>query len=235
MLSLRRLPALVLIALLFGRSPEARAAPSPPLVVVNRSTGQCATAFSGDECTSCGIPEGWEMLGLAGEVECPAGYTLLDQLDVECIPSKDSFCCSEGHSGSQGNCEDLVVNKEAEQCAFVDDVHTCTLPKRWSARPEDVSLYAWVCPAGFEWVSDLACKPPGGETGTGATCPGLGLALPVLAGAFRLARRRPPAPGTAGLWSARVRECHASARPALREEPTLSKAKDLRPSPAPSA
>jgi hypothetical protein len=73
----RLLPALALLALLAVLTPFAWAAPSPPLVAVNRSTGQCTLLFSGDECTSCAVPADWEVLGTAGEVECPAGSAVI--------------------------------------------------------------------------------------------------------------------------------------------------------------
>jgi hypothetical protein len=185
----RLLSALALLALLAVLTPFAWAAPSPPLVAVNRSTGQCTMLFGGDECTSCAVPADWEVLGTAGEVECPAGSAVIESPDAECTASRSDFCCSEGHSGSPGDCEDLVVNDRNKQCAFVDDVHACTLPKRWSARPEDASAYLWTCPAGYEWVSDVECRPASNGSGQGLTCFGIHLALPVGMAAWWLGRR----------------------------------------------
>jgi hypothetical protein len=135
------------------------AAPVPPELVVNHETKECAEFFGGDECTYCYPPEGWESLGESYEVECPAGYTLIDDLDVECRASKGEFCCSEGHSGAPGDCEDMVLHKRRKQCAFVDDIHTAVLPKGWEAKPESMSPDRWSCPTEYEWVEDLDTEP----------------------------------------------------------------------------
>jgi hypothetical protein len=181
------LTRMAVVAAILTAARAAKAAPSPPALVVNHATRQCAEMFGGDECTRCAIPDGWETLGAGDEAECPDGYEVVEHLDVKCTPSKVPFCCTQRHSGSPGDCEDLIIDKGASQCAFVDDVDTCTLPKGWSARPRSTSLDAWACPDDYKWVDDLECSPPG--EGSGLTCPGLGLVLPVLLGGCWVARR----------------------------------------------
>jgi hypothetical protein len=128
------------------------AAPIPPLLVVNHETKECATIMGGDECMDCFPPEGWETLGFAHEYECPLGYTQLDGIDARCEHFKDEFCCSEGHSGVHGDCEDMVLDDERKLCAFVDDIHTAVLPVGWDRMPKDLVFYEWACPSHYAWV-----------------------------------------------------------------------------------
>ncbi len=141
------------------------AAPLPPRLAVNHETRQCGEFFAGDECMDCFPPAGWEVLGVTSAVSCPEGYTDIGRIDHQCQPLKASFCCSEGHSGAAGDCEDLVINRRAKQCAFVNDIETCRLPTGWTRRPQDVEARNWVCPASYQWIEALACESEAGQEG----------------------------------------------------------------------
>jgi hypothetical protein len=132
----------------------AAAAPLPPKVIVNHQTRECAIVIEGDECMDCFIPEGWDELGMYGDVECPADYTKID-LRLECQPFKIDRCCTEGHSGARGDCEDMVINRPKRLCAFVEDVNTIQLSGGWQSRPADVEYRNWICPNNFSWESGL--------------------------------------------------------------------------------
>ncbi len=134
------------------------AAPMPPVLVANHETKECGEIFGGDECTDCYPPEGWEVLGFSENVQCPSGYTLVGQVDYTCQPFKVEHCCTEGHSGAPGDCEDLVVNNRTKQCAFVDDIQACTLPKQWKQAPPGQDSSRWVCPSGYQWIAPLPCE-----------------------------------------------------------------------------
>jgi len=103
----------------------------------------------------CFPPEGWEILGCPAE--CPAGYIEVSDIPSTCKHSKDQFCCTQGHSGVAGDCEDLVRNKKRKQCAFVRDVTDCQLPKGWASKSADESWHDWLCPNNYEWVAPLEC------------------------------------------------------------------------------
>jgi hypothetical protein len=131
---------------------EAWAAPLPPMRVVNHQTLECGELpYGGDECMDCFPPEGWEVLGVAYDVECPPDYTVVDEVSYDCQPFKNQFCCSEGHSGASGDCEDLVVNNRKKECAFVDDIEDCELPVRWETPRQQL------CPSGYDWIDSLGC------------------------------------------------------------------------------
>jgi hypothetical protein len=179
------------------------AAPVPPLRVVNHQTKECGEIFGGDECMDCFPPEGWESLGFSSEVPCPAGYTVVDNVEYTCQGFKVQFCCSEGHSGAPGNCQDLVVNDRKKQCAFVDDIQTCALPEPWTKKPDSVTAREWACPAAYTWLDALQCAgQEGGETGvtpqsggeqaegTGLPCLGTALAGPAVVGLWLLLKGR---------------------------------------------
>ena len=122
---IRRSLLLVLIIMLFCSAAEGiAAAPVPPELAVNHESKQCAEFWGGDECVVCSLPAGWESLGGLWEAECPADYTMVE-IRPTCRAGKIAFCCSEGHSGAPGDCEDVVINKRAEQCAFVEDIGEC--------------------------------------------------------------------------------------------------------------
>jgi len=209
MRKLARLLGLCLLSLCLQPAIPAPAAPMPPAIVANHATGECARFFGGDECMDCIPPQGWETLGIEGEVECPAGYTFLEEIESTCTAFEAPHCCTAGHSGAAGNCENLVMNERAKQCAFVARAGTCTLPRRWSARPEGVGAYDWQCPADYDWVSDVACEPAPsaeetlpagspmptpGEAGRKGSLPCLGAVLvgPGALACCWVARRQPP-------------------------------------------
>jgi hypothetical protein len=183
------------LALWLPGSGASLAAPTPPVLVANDETRQCARMFSGDECMDCFPPDGWEILGVLGDVECPAGYTMVDDVDYTCQHFKNQFCCSEGHSGAPGDCADLVVYKAKKQCAFVPDINSCALPQGWTARPANVEARSWACPAEYEWVEDVSCTgtdpgaaAEGGQSG-GLPCLGSVLVSPVTIGLWFVLRR----------------------------------------------
>jgi hypothetical protein len=148
---------LLSLLLLSGSVQIVQAEPAPDKLVVNHETKECATIFGGDECMDCLPPEGWEVLGWSYEAECPEGYTFT-QVEEICTPFKDEFCCSEGHSGAHGDCEDMVINRVTLKCAFVDDINACNLPLGWQAKPDDTPIYEWACPGLYDWTDDLACQ-----------------------------------------------------------------------------
>jgi hypothetical protein len=154
----RTSPLLVLLIMLFCLASEgAAAAPAPPQLAVNHESKQCAEFVGGDECVSCSPPVGWEILGGLWETECPDGYAKVE-LDLTCTPHKAGFCCTQGHSGAPGDCNDVVINKAAEQCAFVEDIGECPfLPRGWQKYGAD-------CPY-YEWADQIECL---GEEGGGA-------------------------------------------------------------------
>lgn len=149
---------LVLLIMLFCLASErAAAAPAPPQLAVNHESKQCAEFSGGDECVSCSPPTGWEILGALWEAECPAGYAQVE-IVATCTAHKVTFCCTEGHSGAPGDCEDVVINEAAEQCAFVEDIGACpALPRGWEKYGAD-------CPY-YDWAENVECL---GDQGGGA-------------------------------------------------------------------
>lgn len=151
-LSILMVPALLLI---LGKS--ARATPTPPETMVNHETQRCASVILADECMAClPAPEGWEVLGYSYEVECPADYELVE-IDLVCTALKEQFCCT---VRMDGDCEDMVINDRKDQCAFVDDIADCALPRGWEKRAEDVGGSEWTCPWDYEWGS-VSCLSEG--------------------------------------------------------------------------
>jgi hypothetical protein len=157
-----RILVLFLIPLTLTATRLTKAAPVPPKLVVNHDTQECAEIFGGDECMDCFPPQGWEELGWAYDIECPAGYAFTT-VESQCTHFKNERCCSEGHSGASGNCEDLVISDRSDQCAFVDDINACNLPRNWKAKPEDVTLNEWTCPNKYDWIADLECLTTDGQ------------------------------------------------------------------------
>lgn len=128
------------------------AAPLPPRRVINHQARQCAEIIPGDECGDVVLPPGWEYI----DVECPQEYAVVD-LRPEWVPFKVSFCCTEGHSGVSGDCDDVVVNPLTRQCAFVEDIQKCSqLPLGWQTWGKD-------CSSGSNWTDDIACAGGAGE------------------------------------------------------------------------
>lgn len=137
------------------------AAPAASKCFVNRMTGECYSAFGGDECYSCevpeeGLPQGWE---LSKDSKCPNWCEMLSAEEApelqECGPLKSSFCCTEAHSGRGGDCEDMVINDLENKCAFVEDINNCeTLPTDWRSREEKE-----ICAINYTWMSEtLECE-----------------------------------------------------------------------------
>jgi hypothetical protein len=163
---------LTLAVLFCWGSQRALAAPAPPQLVVNHETKQCAEFSAGDECVSCVPPAGWEILGNSVETECPAGYAQVEIVPI-CAARKVSFCCTEGHSGAPGDCEDVVINKATGQCAFVEDINRCpSLPGGWDKYGAD-------CPY-HDWAENVQCLD---EEGGGGVAGGhlLGSYPPIVA------------------------------------------------------
>ena len=156
----RKILLLALIILLFLVGAEATAAaPLPPELAVNHETKECAEFWGGDECVRCSVPEGWEILGDTWEAECPADYAMVE-ITPECSSAKVPFCCTEGHSGLAGDCDDVVINRLARHCAFVEDIANCpALPLGWARHGED-------CPY-YDWADDVECLDTGGPGGDG--------------------------------------------------------------------
>jgi hypothetical protein len=98
----------ILIATFF--SFQASAFALPYAYGLYEKTKECAVFNGGDECESCGAPEGWilkgEITGLPNEFQCPVGYKLV-YIDSICTPIISEFCCSPNHSGSRG-CDHMI-------------------------------------------------------------------------------------------------------------------------------
>jgi hypothetical protein len=133
------------------------AAPTPPLTAVNEETKECGMMLGGDECTNCYPINGWTLLGNGVDVECPDGY-VSGEPEYACDHFKAQHCCTEGHSGASGDCEDLIISHRYDQCAFVDDINTCEPPREWTQRPSGSKAEEWLCPTGYEWVDGIDCS-----------------------------------------------------------------------------
>jgi len=141
----------VALAVLLGIAISmAYAAPMPPRTLINHKTHQCAQITPGDECGDVVLPPDWEYLDTASGEKCPDNYTFID-LHPKWTHFKAQVCCSEGHSGSAGDCQDVVIQPTSRQCAFVEDIQKCTnLPVGWKAWGQN-------CPAGFKWSETIVC------------------------------------------------------------------------------
>jgi len=147
---MRLLGILILIILLSAT--VVFAVPLPTIPAVNHKTRQCALITPGDECGIVILPADWEYLDETAGESCPSDYTII-KLFPEWDRYKAHHCCTEGHSGVAGDCQDVVIHQSSQQCAFIEDIHTCSgLPKGWEAWGKD-------CPQGFEWVDDISCMP----------------------------------------------------------------------------
>ena len=143
----------MILALLLALGASAFAAPMPPHIVANHETQQCATIPGGDECFDCQpASEEWDVLGFADEAECPADYEFVE-IDYVCAAFKEQFCCTQGHSGVDGDCEDMVINNWKDECAFVPDISSCTLPSSWKKPAGNETGPNWGCPTEYEWTS----------------------------------------------------------------------------------
>jgi hypothetical protein len=138
------------------------AAPMPLRILVNHKTHQCAQITPGDECGDVILPPDWEYLDASSGEKCPDDYTLVD-LRLEWKQFKSQFCCSEGHSGSAGDCQDVVTQPNKRQCAFVEDIQQCPgLPEGWKA-------WGQGCPFDFYWTQDVVCSGSGSSLSLSAT------------------------------------------------------------------
>lgn len=156
-----RVKILLLLALLaasFAVASPAGATPTPPVIVVNHSTRQCAEVIQGDDCHWCEQLEGWEVLGDSGRTTCPDGYEDLgfQGMTGTCRGYKSQFCCAD--SGHHGDCEDLVINEAEHLCAFVEEISGCALPAGWTSAG-DTTQWSGRCPYENQWVEDIACLP----------------------------------------------------------------------------
>lgn len=69
---------------------------------------------------------------------------------------KTTFCCSYEHSGSIGDCEDVIINESLKECAFVRDINNCLeLPDGWQ-RAEKLESWGRVCnyKEGYNWLNN---------------------------------------------------------------------------------
>lgn len=206
-----RLAAALVVGLFVGIAARAwialpvEAAPMPPQRLVNHDLRQCAWIVPGDECGDAVLPAGWEILD---SDECPAGYAEVD-LRMEWIHFKTDFCCSEGHSGARGDCEDVVLQAAERRCAFVDDIHACAaLPPGWAAHGGE-------CPSGWTWTDALTCSPAELPTPTPVTQAGQGGGRPASTPQAALTPASKPAePTPAGITVFGVNMCTAPLAPA---------------------
>ncbi len=200
------LVSLVLAALLLlslpGQTSYSYATPSPPYILVNESTHQCYVSIMNDECFSCEPPAGWKVQGTGnmsyGPTDCPAGYSKIDDLALNCTRYKSRECC--GTFSAHGDCEDMVVNATQQACAFVDDIRACRLPQGWTARPTEVLEINWGCNFNgtYHWVDNVSCVPgapiPAAVADIPiqhpAVLPMMGIALILLGGGLAWLRRR---------------------------------------------
>jgi hypothetical protein len=151
---------LVFLALpILAAHASAWAAPVSTLVV-NEKAKQCAMVFGGDECSDC-VPENseWKAVERGKGQGCPQGYEMVRvELQRRCWPFKKTHCCTKGHSGVQGDCEDMVINDELKKCAFVDDIKSCDLPPGWRKNPQGIPTKEWECPYTWDQVECLKSK-----------------------------------------------------------------------------
>lgn len=130
------------------------AVPAPMETIINNQTMECSDFSRGDECVSCEIPAGWASLGYDVN-ECPGGYAEVSA-QGNCTRFRISRCCSEGHSGAAGDCDDVIVNKAAKQCAFRNE-SACATPAGWVDAEGEFGF----CPADYEWKEDACGQAPG--------------------------------------------------------------------------
>lgn len=133
-----------------------------PKYGINEKTKECSEFFMGDECSSCALPDDWQVIE---EFQCPAGYKVIRK-NSKCTPIKNSFCCTIQHSGTSGDCDDIVVNDIEQKCAFVSDFNKCDiLPANWHKAKE---IYYWgkVCPSlKYTWLEkNLNCEKQASDT-----------------------------------------------------------------------
>ena len=128
--------------LLFVAIPGVTAEMQPARIAVNHETRQCAEFSCGDECADCRLPEGWKVLGYAFNVTCPVDFEVVE-IDPVWVPVASEFCCTPGHSGSSGDCSDVVKNQINGRCAFGEDIRQkCgSLPYGWTPHGGECSQW----------------------------------------------------------------------------------------------
>jgi len=124
----------------------------PPEIIVNDTFRQCSEFFAGDECSYCEPPAGWRSLGYGSLESCPSDYSVVSVSGI-CWSGRNPFCCTEGHSGAPGDCENMIRNDSSMECAFLENASNCTLPAGWIRRPELMPIYEWTCPLDYNWTS----------------------------------------------------------------------------------
>ena len=130
----------------------AGAAPLPPRTAVNDATRECARVMPGDECGDVILPPGWRYLE-PDPGACPDGYAQIE-LHADWLHFKAPHCCTEFHSGTRGDCQDVIIHNASQQCAFVADIDQCpALPPGWAPWGKN-------CPEGFQWAADQTCSGP---------------------------------------------------------------------------
>jgi len=206
--------AVVLLASIPAGGPAA-ATPTLPYMLVNHTTRQCFERWLGDDCHWCEPPVGWDVLGEAHANPCPAGYTMLNDLELTCVEYENQFCCTS--ASHRGDCSNLVVSRSKQMCAFVPDAGTCVLPEGWQNQAGADPLVDWSCPTTYAWVTSVACLqsstiqqvPAGGSTVTAGSEASGGPAVtpqvgagdgPAVAPGSDAAVRPLEAPGDAGAY-----------------------------------
>ena len=147
-----RLKILCLLLLILAGAESILAEPTPPQIAVNHETKECAEYGCGDECADCVPPAGWVILGYAFNVTCPEDYV---KVEIEPLwkPLANEFCCTTSHSGSRGDCSDVIINHRTEACAFAESIiaQCGQLPSGWEPHGQE-------CP--YSWVKEPHCSPP---------------------------------------------------------------------------
>lgn len=205
---MRRLAVLILLAaglVLLLPGPVAQATPTPPYLLVNHTTQECAERWIGDDCRWCDPLPGWEVVGLASNSQCPEGYSHLDYVEMACRGYETPFCCSGG--AHRGDCEDMVVHEEDRLCGFVDDLEGCILTGGWQGRPTEVMPQEWSCPLDYHWQPDsISClvEEPGEIPGPAEIVTATEVVSDLPAATYEtleavapVATPEPPAPGMA--------------------------------------
>jgi hypothetical protein len=143
---------LILAAFLLTPTGFVLAAPLPPEIIINDTTKECSTFIGGDECMNCTPPSGWHSLGYDREASCSENYTMVSVRGL-CKGFEIEHCCTEGHSGASGDCQNMVRNDFTKECTFVKDASNYTLPVGWLKMPKDQTSRDWVCPLAYKWTS----------------------------------------------------------------------------------
>lgn len=127
----------------------ANATMAQPVYYVNHQQKKCGEFISGDECSHATIDTSWTVLS----GQCPKNY----QENVK-IPKhkltfyKNEFCCTQGHSGGDGSCIDLLINTNEKKCAFVQKIENCkNIPKFWVKPNTNDKL----CPFDYIWEKKI--------------------------------------------------------------------------------